>query len=286
MEVAVIGGGHGGYAAAAEISEHGHTVRFWRRNAEDFQAVLANPTIRVKDFKGERDIAIARPTTSLGEAVKGAELIVIPLPATTQESLAVDCAPFWEDGQVVFLPPGTFGSYIYLKAARDAGNLADVTFCETGTLPYLARKHGPAHVVVSGYGKHLPTGCLPARNSEAALAKLCQVYPAVVPIEDGLSGALMNAGGIIHPPLIMMNAGPLEHFESWDIYTTKAPSPPFAEPPMRSTANGSGCARNWATAHRTIRWLTTMRRTGRNGCMAGARMTLSPTVVIGANILS
>ena len=51
MEVAVIGGGHGGYAAAAEISEHGHTVRFLRRNAEDFQAVLANPTIRGEGFQ-------------------------------------------------------------------------------------------------------------------------------------------------------------------------------------------------------------------------------------------
>ena len=28
----------------------------------------------------------------------------------------------------------------------------------------------------------------------------------------------MNAGPIIHPPLIMMNAGPLEHFEAWDIH--------------------------------------------------------------------
>lgn len=218
MEVAVLGGGHGCYAAAAELSENGHTVRFWRRGAEEFQAVLEGRKIRVKDFKGERDIAIARPTTDLGEAIKGAEVVVIPLPATTQESLAAACAPYWEDGQVVFLPPGTFGSYIYLKAARDAGNQADVTFCETGTLPYLARKHGPAYVITSGYGKHLPTGCIPARNSAAALAKLAQVYPAIHPIEDALSGALMNAGGIIHPPLIMMNAGPLEHFERWDIH--------------------------------------------------------------------
>lgn len=218
MEVAVLGGGHGCYAAAAELSENGHQVRFWRRNAEDLGPVLEHKIIWLKDYKGERDIAIAHPTTDLGEAINGAEVVVIPLPATTQESLAKACAPHWQDGQVVYLPPGTFGSYIYLKAARDAGNIADVTFCETGTLPYLARKHGPANVVVSGYGKHLPTGCLPARNSETALAKLSQVYPAVEPIEDGLSGALMNAGGIIHPPLIMMNAGPLEHFESWDIH--------------------------------------------------------------------
>ena len=28
----------------------------------------------------------------------------------------------------------------------------------------------------------------------------------------------MNAGPIIHPPLILMNAAPLEHFEKWDIH--------------------------------------------------------------------
>jgi opine dehydrogenase len=218
MEVAVLGGGHGCYAAAAELAENGHAVRFWRRDTDDFGPVLETKTIHIKDFRGQRDIVIPRPTTDLGEAIAGAEVIVIPLPATTQEALAENCAPYWQTGQVVFLPPGTFGSYIYLKAARDAGNQADVTFCETGTLPYLARKHGPAYVVISGYGKHLPTGCLPARNSEKALAKLALVYPAIRPIEDGLSGALMNAGGIIHPPLIIMNAGPLEHFERWDIH--------------------------------------------------------------------
>ncbi|MFP6757795.1 MAG: NAD/NADP octopine/nopaline dehydrogenase family protein, partial [Alphaproteobacteria bacterium] len=27
-----------------------------------------------------------------------------------------------------------------------------------------------------------------------------------------------NAGPIIHPPLILMNAGPIEHFDQWDIH--------------------------------------------------------------------
>jgi opine dehydrogenase len=38
------------------------------------------------------------------------------------------------------------------------------------------------------------------------------------PCGDALSGALMNAGPIIHPPLIIMNAGAIEHFERWDIH--------------------------------------------------------------------
>ena len=45
-----------------------------------------------------------------------------------------------------------------------------------------------------------------------------RAYPAVEDAGDALSGALMNAGPIIHPPLILMNAGPLEHFDRWDIH--------------------------------------------------------------------
>ena len=44
-------------------------------------------------------------------------------------------------------------------------------------------------------------------------------FPAVEPVEEALSAALMNAGPVIHPQLIFMNAGPLEHFERWDIHT-------------------------------------------------------------------
>lgn len=218
MDVAVLGGGHGSYAAAAELSENGHQVRFWRRDAEAFGPILGKKSIHVRDYRSARDVTIAQPTTNLQQAISGAKVIVIPLPCTTHEDMAKHCAPYWEDDQVVYLPPGTFGSYIFLKAAREAGNSADVTFAETGTLPYLARKHGAAEIVISGYGKRLPTGCLPSKNSAQALKLLAEVYPAIEPIEDALSGGLMNAGPIIHPPLIMMNAGPLEHFERWDIH--------------------------------------------------------------------
>lgn len=217
MEIAVLGGGHGCYAAAAELSEKGHTVRFWRRDATGLQPVIKSGSITVLDFKGEREVPVAQPTSSLAEAVAGAELIVIPLPSLTHESLSEELAPLLTDGQVVYLPPGTFGSYIFAKAQNDAENNADVSYAETGTLPYLARRHGPNRVVISGYATRLPTGVLPAKNTERAFEIMCQAYP-VEHCKDALSGALMNAGPIIHPPLILMNAGPLEHFDTWDIH--------------------------------------------------------------------
>lgn len=218
MEIAVLGGGHGCYASAVDLSEKGHRVRLWRRDSDALAVVKAAGSISVKDYRGERDVPIALCTADLAEAISGAALIVIPLPATTHLSLAPQIAPLLEEGQVVFLPPGTFGSYLFAKALQDSGNTAEVAFAETGTLPYLARKHGPREVVCSGYATRLPTGVFPARLARSAFEVLKQAYPSVEEIEDGLSGALMNAGGIIHPPLILMNAGPIEHFEAWDIH--------------------------------------------------------------------
>lgn len=218
MKVAVLGGGHGCYAAAAELSEQGHEVWFWRRDAEAFAPVLEGGTITVRDFRGTRAVTIAHPTVSLEAAMAAADVVIIPLPATVHEDLAVAVAPLLRDGQVVFIAPGTLGTIVFARAAKAIGNTADVSYAETGTLPYLVRKHGDASIVVSAYATRLPTGIFPARNHEAAFAKLAQVYPTIEPIEDALSGGLMNAGPIIHPPLILMNAGPLEHFPSWDIH--------------------------------------------------------------------
>ena len=77
-------------------------------------------------------------------------------------------APHLADGQVVFLPPGTFGSVLFAKAACAAGNRAEVTFAETGTLPWLTRKHGPFEAAITIRAKRLPTGVFPLRLAGAS----------------------------------------------------------------------------------------------------------------------
>ena len=218
MHIAVLGGGNGSHAAAADLSLQGHEVRFWRRDAAALAPLLRSRRLTLRDAAGRREVEIAVVTTDLGTAVRGAELIVIPTPAFAQEEIALALAPHLADGQVIFLPPGTFGSVAMMQVLRRAGCSADVAFAETGTLPWLARMHGPAEVAITIRAVRLPTGVYPARRAEPAFAVLRAAFPAVEPIEDALAGALMNAGPIIHPPLILMNAGPLEHFERWDIH--------------------------------------------------------------------
>src|SRR5512146_2831242 len=182
------------------------------------QPVVDSGSIVLKDADGSREVRLALATADIGEALQGAELIVLPTPATAQDDIARAMAPHLVDGQVVFLAPGTFGAHAMAERVRENGSRAAVAWAETGTLPYLARKHGPREVNVTIRAVRLPTGVYPARDAERALAVIRAAYPAVHGCGDALSGALMNAGPIIHPPLIVMNAAPLQHFERWDIH--------------------------------------------------------------------
>src|SRR5450759_5068351 len=112
MKIAVLGGGHGCYAAAADLAEQGHEVRLWRRDQAAFESVRATGAITLIDHRGARAVPIANATPDIGEALRGAELSLVALPATAQEAIARAMAPHLASGQIVFLPPGTFGSYV------------------------------------------------------------------------------------------------------------------------------------------------------------------------------
>ncbi len=220
MRITILGGGNGSFAAAADLALAGHATQLWRRDAAAVAAHhAAGGRIVLKDFNGLHQASPALITADLAAAMQGAELVLCPTPATAQTEIAARLAPHLRPGMVVFLPPGSFGSLIFARAAHQAGTQTGVAFAETGTLPWLTRKHGPYEVAVTVRAKRLPTGVFPRALADHALAVIGRAFPGVIePCGDALSAALMNAGPIIHPPLILMNAGPLEHFPRWDIH--------------------------------------------------------------------
>ncbi len=218
MKITVLGGGNGSYAAVSDLTEAGHEVHWWRRSLSSFGEIADNKAITVIDSRGTRNVPVV-PTDSIAQAVDGSALIIAPTPAFAQESIAEALAPHLVGGQVVFLPPASCGTYVIMRRLRELGCKADIALAETGTLPWLTRKQGQTAVRITTRASRLPTGVLPERLSDRALAAISEAFPgAIEPCGDALSAALMNAGPIIHPPLILMNAGPIEHFDRWDIH--------------------------------------------------------------------
>ncbi len=211
MNIAVIGGGHGALAAAADLALRGHRVRLRLRNRERFADVFRTGEVAMTGVAGEGVGTMAEVTDDVAAAVRDAELVLVPMPATAQADIAERLAGHLPAGVVVALLPGTFGAY-------PVGRRLGVAVAETATLPYGARFGGGNSVRTAMGAHHLPAGVYPARDTEAALAVLAAAYPAMEPVEDALSAALLNSNGALHAPLVLMNAGPIERLGEYDIH--------------------------------------------------------------------
>jgi opine dehydrogenase len=117
--------------------------------------------------------------------------------------------PLLTEQQIVLLTPGTFGSFTLARDLARTGGRLPFAFAETGTLPYLTRRTGAAEVRAPVRATNLPTGVFPASRTDAVLAKLAPMFP-VRRCVDALDAALTNAGAVIHPPLVLLNAGAID----------------------------------------------------------------------------
>jgi opine dehydrogenase len=207
MNVAVLGGSNGGLAVAADLTLAGHAVRLWRRAASDLEAVRDGVTLEAEGRSGHA--RLARVTADIGEAVDGAELVVSALPATAHDDLAKRLAPLLTETQTLLLTPGTFGTFAMARDMARLGGRMPFAFAETGTLPYLARKTGPAHVKAPVRAANLPTGVFPGERTGEVLARLAPLFP-VRRCVDALDAALTNAGPTIHPALVLLNLGAID----------------------------------------------------------------------------
>ena len=209
MNVAVLGAGHGGVTTAADLALAGHAVRLWARSAQALGALASNSiAITVEGRAGTA--RLARATTDLGEALAGAEIVIAPIPATGHDELAKSLAPHVTERQIIVLTPGTLGTYAIARALARAGARLPFALAETGTLPYLTRKTGPAAVSAPVRAANLPLGVFPASRTTETVARLAGLFPAARPCADALDAALTNAGPVIHPPLVLLNAGAID----------------------------------------------------------------------------
>ncbi|HEX6349967.1 MAG TPA: NAD/NADP octopine/nopaline dehydrogenase family protein [Candidatus Dormibacteraeota bacterium] len=207
MKIAVVGGGHGALATAADMALHGHEVRLSLRNRARFATVFETGEIALSGVAGDGVGRLAEVTDDPAAAARGADLVLVPMPATAQAEVAERL----RGGALVCLLPGTFGAY---PVGRRLGS----PVAETATLPYGARFQGGNAVRIAMRAHNLPTGVYPARDTDAAVRLLAGAYPQVEAVEDALSAGLLNSNGALHAPLVLMNAGPIERLGEYDIH--------------------------------------------------------------------
>lgn len=208
MRLAVLGGSSGAFATAADMALARHQVRLWRRSEADLPPLRDGITLVAEERGGKATLDLV--TADLEAALDGAEVVIAPLPATAHEDLAKRLTGHLRDWQVVLLAPGTLGAYAIAREIARAGGTLPYAFAETGTLPYLCRKTGPAAVAAPVRAASLSVGVFPASRGPAVLARVAELFPSTRPCTDALDAALTNAGVVIHPPLVLLNASAID----------------------------------------------------------------------------
>jgi len=209
--VAILGAGHGGHAAAADLSRRGYTVRLHARNPERLKPLRERGGIEARGTV-QGHVPIAFTTTDVAEAVQGADLIMLVVPSVAHEPYARSLAPLIDGSQPIFLNPGhTGGGLHFLHELRKAGYQGPVKTCETVSLTYVTRMEGPATVGIYSTIKRLGFGALPAKHTDEMFELIKPLYPDIRKATSVIETALSNMNAVFHPPGMIMNAGWIEH---------------------------------------------------------------------------
>ncbi len=222
---AVLGTGNSGQTYAADIALKGYSV-----NLAEVPAYEAN--LRAIEQKGGIDISgdagngfakLNMITTDLKAAIKGVDIIIIGGSAHAHEPFSKALAHDFEDGQFILFT-SNFGALRFHKWMKEAGITTRVTPVETISLLYATRAIEPGVVACIGLKSKLPAAALPASRTAEFLEKIKPVFPQFVAAENAWSASLNNLNPIVHPPMVLFNAGRIEATggEGWNLYADGA----------------------------------------------------------------
>jgi opine dehydrogenase len=209
--IAVLGAGHGGCAAAADLGQKGFSVRLHARTEERLATMRKQGGIRVSGIH-EGLVPIDLMTTDVSEAVKGADLIMLVVPSVAHQHYARSLASVLAPNQPIFLDPGhTGGGLNFVYELREAGYTGPVETCETVTLTYISRLLADGHVHIYRYTTNLAFAAFPGRSQMKLFALIKSVFPNIREASSVIETALTNINAVFHPTGMLMNAGWIEH---------------------------------------------------------------------------
>jgi opine dehydrogenase len=213
MRVAVLGAGNGGVASAFDFAQHGHEVSLYAplQYSDNTVAIAEAGGISASgDLEGFAPIRYAGDDA--GEAMAGAELVLVVGPAYATESQGVDAGPHLTEDMAVLVCPGSCAGAIAFK--RAAGLALDddrIVIGETHTLPYAVRVTEPGVInVFLKLATDVYLAALPRAGTDRLYDLVHDVWPAVEKAESVFQTTLQNGNPVIHPAVTLLNAGLLE----------------------------------------------------------------------------
>ncbi|MCP4344365.1 MAG: NADP transhydrogenase subunit alpha [Desulfobacterales bacterium] len=218
LKWAVIGGGNGGQSISGHLGLMGFPVRLYDIFPDTVEAVNKQGGIEISGaVQGFGKVELA--TGDIGEAVDGADIIMVVAPALAHQAIARNCAPHLKDGQIILLHPGaTFGALEFSKVIKDEECKANITIAEANSLLYACRSPKPGYASIFGIKNNLMIAALPAVESKNVVKMLNTAFPQMYAAENVFATSLGNANAMMHPGPTLLNTSMIESGRQWKYY--------------------------------------------------------------------
>jgi len=223
--VAVLGGGACAQTFAAEFTLAGYKVHLYEL-PELAQGTLGE-VLRTHEielggtqanFKWFRRAGVAKVnvvTTEIAEALKGAGLVIVAIPAKGHKPFFEKMIPCLEDGQVISIFPDNFGSLMLRKMMRDKGCSVDVIIGGWTSMPYGVRLVGPGKLDCLIRIREILGDALPSKDGDRFfdVLKGIPAFDGALELKRGdtvIGVDLSNPNPAVHVPASILNVGAME----------------------------------------------------------------------------
>ncbi|RST77175.1 hypothetical protein D4T97_001370 [Siminovitchia acidinfaciens] len=211
--IAVLGAGNGGVTAAADLTLKGFDVRLFEleKFSGNLKKIRKNNGIRFVENGVEKFVSPFSITTDIKEALTGADIIMLVVPAVAIEHFAGVCAPHLEEDQIVFInSAASMGSVRFVNEVRKQGVETEFKICETASLTYGTRATGD-YVELYLRVKNLLFSAYPSSDTPELLEVCKEMYPELVQASNVWETTLNNGNPETHPGPSLLNAGRIEY---------------------------------------------------------------------------
>jgi opine dehydrogenase len=217
-KIAVLGGGNGACALAADLASRGYSVNLAELKAfsDHFAPIIEAKGLSYSGAIGEGFAPLNMVTTDIAEAVRDTDILFMSVPSYGQIAFFEQMIPALEDGQTIIVVTGNLASLEFARILRERGITTKIKLAETNTLPYGTRMNGPSSLNVE-YKAPIYLSAFPAKDTEEVIASLegmFEIYPA----NNVLEMSLLNTNLILHPVECIFNAGRIEYSKG-DFYS-------------------------------------------------------------------
>ncbi len=214
MKVAILGTGNIALASAALLGS-AHQVALWSPSGrgsaglEDGLLVASGALTATVPVRAEQSIA---------DAVDGAQVVIVAVPAYGHAAVLRACAAHLVSGQAVFLMPMlSLGGLLLGQLLAQRG--VDCLIAGFGSTVMTARKTAPAAVRLLAVRDRLDLAALPATRTPHALVLAQTLFgDRFAAQSDLLAISLSQTNPVAHVPLALANLSRMERGEPWTQY--------------------------------------------------------------------